>query len=67
MHPRGSIIAVFPEYGAGLGFERGSGVAREVDDAALTDQVTADVLRVLGMSAQEAEGLAFSPLRTGLA
>jgi AcrR family transcriptional regulator len=39
----------------------------ELDDAALTDQVTADVLRVLGMSAQEAESLAFSPLRSGLA
>ena len=38
----------------------------EADDAALTDHVTADVLRVLGMTAQEAEALAF-PLRTGLA
>jgi AcrR family transcriptional regulator len=36
----------------------------ELDDAALTDQVTADVLRVLGMSAEEAEALAFSPLRS---
>lgn len=39
----------------------------ELDDAALTDRVTADVLRVLGMSAEEAEALAFSPLRTQLA
>jgi len=38
----------------------------ELDDAALTDQVTADVLRMLGMSAHEAAALAFSPLRSGL-
>jgi hypothetical protein len=38
----------------------------EADDAALTDQVTADVLRVLGMSAEEAAALASSPLPTGL-
>jgi AcrR family transcriptional regulator len=34
----------------------------DLDDALLTDQVTADVLRVLGMSSAEAEELAFSPL-----
>ena len=39
----------------------------EADDASLTDRVTADILRVLGMSAQEADVLAFSSLRTGLA
>ncbi len=39
----------------------------EADDAGLTDQVTADVLRVLGMSAQEAQELAFAPLQTRLA
>ena len=37
----------------------------ELDDAALTDRVTADVLRALGMRAAEAEALAFSPLRSG--
>ena len=39
----------------------------EADDASLTDRVTADVLRLLGMSAQEAEALAFSPLPARLA
>ena len=28
--------------------------------------VTADILRLLGMSAEEADALAFSPLRSGL-
>ena len=33
----------------------------ELDDAALTDRVTADVLRALGMSAAEAEGTRVLP------